>query len=97
AGLKLRKYQNREFEAFTVSWLPADFVQNPNLCVFEGFGARLFESLNQCPLSPGKDFDLPSTIKLAVNAKVAVCMWGPYEITQPGFDLGVKRVRLLKS
>jgi hypothetical protein len=24
-------------------------------------------------------------------------MWGPYEITQKGFDLGVKRLRLLES
>ena len=26
-----------------------------------------------------------------MNAKNAVAMWGPYEITKPGFDLGVKR------
>ena len=31
----------------------------------------------------------------AVNAKNAVCMWGPYEISKEGFDLGVKRLRLL--
>jgi len=24
-------------------------------------------------------------------------MWGPYEIAKPGFDLGVKRMRLLDS
>ncbi len=41
-GLKQRRYKNREFEAFTISWLPRDFMTNPNLCVFEGTGARLF-------------------------------------------------------
>ena len=97
SGLKARTYKNREFEAFTISWLPHDFLQNPNLCVFDGFGSRLIPSWNECPVSPGKDFNLPDTVKLAVGAKVAVCMWGPYEITKAGFDLGVKRLRLLDA
>ncbi|MEI9893348.1 MAG: hypothetical protein WDN28_05465 [Chthoniobacter sp.] len=33
-GLRLIKYRNREFEAFTISWLPHDFMTNPHLCVF---------------------------------------------------------------
>src|SRR6266481_1824912 len=36
-GLKVRKYKNREFEAFTISWVPRDFATNLNLCVFDGF------------------------------------------------------------
>ena len=96
-GLALRKYKNREFEAFTISWLPADFDRNPNLCVFDGFGARLIATKNKCPLSVGRSFSLPETIKLAVNAKVAVGMWGPYEIKKEGFDLAVKRMRLLNA
>jgi hypothetical protein len=94
-GLKLRRYRNREFEAFTISWLPHDFLSNPHLCVFEGFGARLFPKMNECPISPGHNFSLEETIKLAANDKLAVAMWGPYEIAKPGFDLGVKRKRLL--
>jgi hypothetical protein len=93
--LQKRTYENREFEAFTISWLPHDFSTNPNLCVFEGFGSRIFPKLNDCPLSVGRDFKLDETIKLAVNAKNAVCMWGPYEISKEGFELGVKRLRLL--
>ena len=92
-GLQKRTYQNRDFEAFTISWLPHDFSTNPNLCVFEGFGSRIFPKLNDCPLSVGRDFKLDETIKLAVNAKNAVCMWGPYEISKEGFELGVKRLR----
>jgi hypothetical protein len=95
--LQKRTYQNREFEAFTISWLPHDFSTNPNLCVFEGFGSRIFPKLNDCPLSVGRDFKLDETIKLAVNAKNAVCMWGPYEISKGGFELGVKRLRLLNG
>ena len=95
AGLKTRKYKNREFEAFTISWLPHDFLENPNLCVFEGFGARLIATRNKCPISVGKDFNLEQTIKLGSNVKNAVCMWGPYEIKKEGFDLAVKRMRLL--
>jgi hypothetical protein len=94
-GLQKRTYQNREFEAFTISWLPRDFSTNPHLCVFEGMGSRIFPKLNVCPLSVGRDFKLDETIKLAVNAKNAVCMWGPYEVSKEGFDLGVKRLRLL--
>jgi hypothetical protein len=94
-GLPTRKYRGWEFEAFTISWLPADFLKNPHLCVFDGAGSRLFPKRNQCPVSQGHNFNLAETIKLAVDAKNAVAMWGPYEIAKPGFDLGVKRKRLL--
>ena len=91
------EYKGWEFEAFTISWLPADFLQNPHLCVFDGPGSRLFASKNKCPTSPGKNCTLAETIKLAVDAKNAVAMWGPYEIAKPGFDLGVRRKKLLDS
>jgi hypothetical protein len=96
AGLEKRTYKNRAFEAFTISWVPHDFDTNP-VCVFEGFGARLIPTWNKCPTSVGRDFKLDETIKRAINAKNAVCMWGPYEISKEGFDLGVKRLRLLDS
>ena len=94
-GLPTRKYMGWEFEAFTISWLPADFLTNPHLCVFDGPGSRLFPKINRCPISPGHNFSLAETIKLAVEDKNAVAMWGPYEVAKPGFDLGVKRKRLL--
>jgi hypothetical protein len=94
-GLPTRKYKGWEFEAFNISWLPADFLTNPHLCVFDGPGSRLFPERNQCPISRGRNFNLQETIKLAVGVKNAVAMWGPYEIAKPGFDLGVKRKRLL--
>jgi hypothetical protein len=95
--LETRNFKGREFEAFTISWLPEDFPENPNLRVFEGFGGVLIASRNTCPLSPGKSFDLSTTLGLAVTAKVAVGMWGPYEISEEGFNRGVERLRLLKS
>ena len=94
-GLKTRSYKNREFEAFTISWLPRDFTSNPHLCVFSGAGSRLIPEKNACPLSPGRNFSLAETVKLAVDDKCAVAMWGPYEIEKVGFDLGVRRKRLL--
>jgi hypothetical protein len=94
-GLPTRKYKNWEFEAFTISWLPSDFLSNPHLCVFDGPGSRLFPKQNKCPISPGRNFSLAETIKLAVDEKNAVAMWGPYEIRKEGFDLGVRRKRLL--
>jgi hypothetical protein len=96
-GIAAKAYKNREFQAFTISWLPHDFATNPNLCVFKGFGARIFPTWNQCPISVGRDFTLEETVKLAVNVGNAVCMWGPYEITKEGFELGVKRLRLLEG
>jgi hypothetical protein len=96
-GLKTRTYKNWDFEAFTISWLPADFLSNPNLCVFDGAGSRLFPSRNKCPVLPGKNFTLAQTIKLAADEKNAVAMWGPYEIKKGGFDLGVRRMRLLNT
>jgi len=94
-GLETRKYKDRKFEAFTISWLPADFTTSSHLCVFDGFGARLFPEKNKCPISPGGNFNLEDTIKLAVHEKNAIAMWGPYEIKKPGFDLAVRRKNLL--
>lgn len=94
-GLKARSYKNREFEVFTISWLPHDFMSNPHLCVFSGAGSSLVPEKNTCPVSPGRNFSLEETIKLAVDDKNAVAMWGPYEIAKQGFDLGVRRKRLL--
>jgi hypothetical protein len=94
-GLKTRTYKGWDFEAYNISWLPADFMSNPNLCVFEGFGARLFPKMNECPVSLGHNFSLQETIQLAAKEKVAVAMWGPYEIAKEGFYLGVKRKALL--
>jgi len=95
AGLKSGRFKNREFEAFTISWLPRDFMTNPHLCVFKGVGSRVIPEKNDCPISPGRNFSLEETIQLAVNDKSALAMWGPYEITRQAFDLAVKRKRLL--
>jgi hypothetical protein len=95
SGFGRGKYKGRDFEAFTISWLPHDFDRNPHLCVFDGFGSRLFATWNKCPISVGRSFTLAETLKLAVNTKNAVGMWGPYEIRKEAFDLGVKRMRLL--
>src|SRR6266849_660378 len=94
-GLKTGRHKNREFEAFTISWLPHDFMSNPHLCVFDGVGSRLIPANNKCPVSPGRNFSLEETIKLAVDTKNAVAMWGPYEIKKAAFDLAVNRKRLL--
>jgi hypothetical protein len=94
-GLKTRKYRTREFEAFTISWLPRDFMTNPHLCVFDGFGSRLIPQWNKCSVLPGRNVTLEETIRLAVDSKNAVAMWGPYEIKQAAFDLAVKRKQLL--
>ncbi|MEO5715536.1 MAG: hypothetical protein ABIT37_18810 [Luteolibacter sp.] len=96
-GIQTRTDKDREFQAFTISWLPHDFSTDSNLCVFKGFGSRLFPTWNQCAMVKGRSFTLEETIKLAVNVKNAVCMWGPYEIRKDGFDLAVKRLRLLEG
>jgi len=94
-GLAKRRYKNQEFETFTISWLPRDFLRHPHLCVFNGAGSRLLPEKNACPLLPGRNFSLEETIKLAADAKVAVAMGGPCEMNKTGFDLGIKRKRLL--
>ena len=96
-GLHKRTIANRKFEAFTISWFPADFAENPNLCVFKGFGSRICPKCNQCRPVEGRSFTLEETLKLAVGFRNAVCMWGPYEITEQGFDLSVARLRLLEK
>jgi hypothetical protein len=97
SGFKRGRYQGRGFEAFTISWVPHDFDRNRHLCVFDGFGSRLFATWNKCPISVGRSFTLGETLKLALNNKASVGMWGPYEIRKQAFDLGVKRMRLLNG
>jgi hypothetical protein len=94
-GFRRGRFKNRNFEAFTISWLPHDFDTNPHLCVFDGVDSRIDPMKNKCPISVGRNFRLDQTLKLAVNAKNAVGLWGPYEIKKEAFDLGVKRKRLL--
>jgi len=93
-GLRRGRYKNRDFEAFTISWVPYDFGTDP-VCVFDGFGSRIFPTWNKCPIVVGRDFRLDETLKVAMNEKGSVGMWGPYEIRKEAFDLGVKRKLLL--
>jgi hypothetical protein len=95
SGFRQGRYKNRNFEAFTISWLPHDFDTDPHLCVFDGVGSRIVPKWNKCPISIGRNFRLDETLKLAVNVKNPVGMWGPYEIKKEAFDLGVKRKELL--
>ncbi len=94
-GLEKRTEANRNFQAYTISWLPRDFATNSSLCVFGGVGSRLIPQLNTCPALPGRNFTLEETINLAVADGSAVAMWGPYEIRKEGFDLGMRRKQLL--
>ena len=94
-GMRRGQFRNRDFEAFTISWMPADFAKSQDLCVFDGFGSRIVPEWNKCPIVPGKCFKLPETLKLGVGFKNAVGMWGPYEIKKEAFELGVKRQKLL--
>ena len=68
---------------------------NPHRRVFEGFGSLVVPGRNQCPISLGRNFRLDQTLKLAVNDKNAVGMWGPYEIKKEAFNLAVRRKQLL--
>jgi len=95
SGFRRERFKNRDFEAFTISWMPHDFDTNPHLRVFEGVGSLLVPGWNQCPISLGRNFKLDQTLKLAVNVKNAVGMWGPYEIKKEAFNLAVKRKQLL--
>jgi hypothetical protein len=94
SGLRRGRFKNRDFEAFTISWVPHDFGTNP-VCVFDGFGSRIFPTWNKCPIVVGRNFRLDETLKVALNDKASACMWGPYEIRKEAFALGVKRKLLL--
>jgi len=77
-GFRRRRFGNRDFETFTISWLPHDFDSNPHLRVFEGVGSLVDPQMKKRPISVGKNFRLDQTLKLAVNVKNSVGMWGPY-------------------
>ena len=95
SGLRRGRFKNRDFEAFTISWVPHDFDTNPDCAFSMASAAAFFRHWNKCPISVGRNFRLDETLKLAVNDKNSVGMWGPYEIRKEAFDLGVKRKQLL--
>jgi hypothetical protein len=97
SGFRRGRFKNRDFEAFTISWVPHDFDTNPHLRVFEGVGSSVDPKMNKCPISVGRNFKLDETLKLAVNDKNVIGMWGPYEIKKEAFDLAVKRKQLLEG
>jgi hypothetical protein len=94
-GFRRGRFAIRDSETFTISWLPHDFDNNPRLRVFEGVGSLVVPQMNKCPVFVGKNFRLDQTLKLAVNVKNAVGMWGPYEIRKEAFHLALKRKELL--
>jgi hypothetical protein len=94
-GFRRGRFAIRDLATFTISWLPHDFDSNPRLRVFEGVGSLVVPQMNKCPVFVGKNFRLDQTLKLAVNVKNAVGMWGPYEIRKEAFDLAMKRKQLL--
>jgi hypothetical protein len=47
SGFRRGRFKNRDFEAFTISWLPHDFDTNPHLCVFDGVGSRVDPKKNE--------------------------------------------------
>jgi len=91
SGFRRGRFKNRDFEAFTISWLPHDFDTNPHLRVFDGVGSQADPKKNKCPISIGRNFRLDETLKLAVNVKNAVGMWGPYETKKEAFDLAARK------
>jgi hypothetical protein len=103
ANLEKRKYiapdgkRDREFEAFTISWLPHDFDVNPNLIVFTSKRGVIFSTENKAPISKGKNFNLKATVEMAVQVHNALGMWGPYEVTEEGFMKGFKRKIFLEA
>jgi hypothetical protein len=96
-GFRRGRFKNRDFEAFTISWLPHDFDTNPHRRVFDGFGSLVDAKENKCPISVGRNVRLDETLKLAVSDKNVVGMWGPYEIKKEAFELAVKRKQLLEG
>jgi hypothetical protein len=93
-GFRRGKYKDWNFEAFTISWVPHDFDTNP-VCVFDGFGSRIFPTWNKCPIVAGRNYRLDETLKVGMKDKSSVGMWGPYEIRKEAFELGVNRKLLL--
>ena len=91
SGFRRGRFKNRDFEAFTISWLPHDFDTNPHLRVFDGVGSQADPKKNKCPISIGRNFRLDETLKLAVSVKNAVGMWGPYETKKEAFDLAARK------
>lgn len=92
-------------EAFTISWLPHDFMEDPNLCVFKGFLAIIFAKNNECRPVVGKNHTLKETLDIALFPPTdpkqklvrSVGMWGPYEISKEFFDKAVERRKFLRD
>jgi hypothetical protein len=79
----------------TISWLPATFIDDQKICVFDA--AVLADFSPKCANVPGRVYDATQTMKWARQGKHSVAMWGPYQITQELYDLAQKRIETLNS
>jgi hypothetical protein len=75
------KGHDAKLESHTISWLP--------------------ESLNIVVLrsepEPGKNFDLPSTLRWAQSLRARVTMWGPYTIKKGLYERAIRQVERLNK
>ena len=78
-----------KYEQITLSWLPADYVYDDTLCL-----KGLFK---HCDDKPGKNFDLPTTLKLLGGANRDMGRYGPFEVKEELFKRATERVKYLDS
>lgn len=68
-------------EAHTISWLPANLV------------IRTLALLPEC----GRNYDLDTTIRFALDTRQRVSLWGPYRIEPELYDRAMRQIALLES
>jgi len=83
-----------------ISWLPADFAQTQQICVFQNLGDALLGELSntdRCEPIRGHSFRLAETLAWARGPRKTAGIWGPFEITPHAFALGARRLTHLRS
>ena len=73
------------YETTTISWLPADIVVDDTICIWH------------CDDEVGKNFDLPTTIKLMSGYGRDLRRFGPYPVKEELWRRAVERAKYLDS
>ena len=95
--VRVDAYGNQKWS--TISWLPADFRQKKQICVFKDINNATWRRIagDNCRAVNGRNHSLAETLQWALEAPKSLALWGPFRISKDFYELGKERVAFLNA
>lgn len=85
-------------EWHTISWLPADFYLNYEICVFRNAAQAVWNEIwnKNCEPERGHNYTVMESLNFARHLGRAVAVWGPYRVSAELYELALKQIQALE-